>query len=88
MSEISEYREIIVESFKTLETSGRHGQIHIRPIKDQYPFLQNMFVECAKKLIKDFSLGTRFKITAKITNRLGGTQFIYSHYKWPFSVLK
>jgi hypothetical protein len=82
-----EYSQIIVESFIPDKTSGKHGNIHIRPVRDQNPFLENMFVECSKKLSNDYPVGTRFKISAKITSKDGGTPFIYSHYSWKFEVI-
>ena len=82
------YSEIIVESFVPSSTSGLHGTIHIRPIEHQEPFLQEMFVECSKDLVNDYDIGTRFRIRAKLTEREGGKTFIYSSYRWPYTVLK
>ena len=79
------YEYIIVESYYK-SGSGLHGPIHIRPLPDQEPFLPSMHVECSKKLGKDYPVGTRFRIQAKITNSVGGTSFVYSHYSWPFEV--
>jgi len=85
-----DYDYIIVESFITKDTTGRHGLIHIRPIPGQEPFMTNMFVECSKELTNEhvYSIGTKFRIKAKITNKEGGTPYIYSHYTWNFIVLK
>lgn len=47
-----------------------------------------MFVECSKALSEDYPIGTKFRIKAKITSKLGGAHFIYSHYSWPYEVLK
>ena len=82
------YQLIIVESFYPMDTAGRHGLVHIRPLPNQEPFSQNMFVECSKSLSRDYPVGTKFEIEAKITDREGGTQFIYSHYKWKFKVIE
>lgn len=83
-----EYTDIIVESFIVDNTSGKHGLIHIRPLPNQFPFEENMFVECSKELSNDYPVGTRFSIKAKITSRKGGKPFIYSHYSWSYKVLK
>jgi len=89
MNKISNnYSEIVVESFLPPSTAGRHGDVHIRPVEDQYPFLKEMFVECSKELMNDYAVGTKFLIRAKITSRQGGKEFIYSSYKWPYTVLK
>jgi len=82
-----EYDFIIVESFIPLDSNGRHGPIHIRPIPGQDPFKETMFVECSKDLSYGYPLGTRFRIKAKITQREGGTPFIYSHYLWKYEVI-
>lgn len=84
----NEYRDIIVESFISADNSGRHGPRHIRPLPNQEPFKPTMFVECSKSLSYDYPLGTKFRIKAKITNREGGTPFIYSHYSWPYEVIE
>lgn len=82
-----EYQTIIVESYYDL-SSGLHGPIHVRPLPGQDPFLTTMRVECSHEIINDYNVGSQFEIRAKITSREGGTPFIYSHYKWPFKVVK
>lgn len=81
------YEYIIVESFIPEDNNGRHGPVHIRPLPNQHPFEPEMFVECSKDLSRDYPVGTRFRIKAKITDRQGGTPFIYSSYKWTYTVL-
>lgn len=83
-----DYDFIIVESFISTDTTGRHGLIHIRPVPGQEPFMTDMFVECSKELTNFYPLGTKFRIKAKITNKEGGTPYIYSHYTWSYIVLK
>lgn len=81
------YQYIIVESFYPESTAGRHGPVHIRPIPGQDPFLPEMYVECSKELSNDYPVGTKFRIKAKITNRLGGPPFVYSSFQWAYEVL-
>ena len=83
-----EYSYIIVESYKPKNTSGLHGDVHIKPKAGQEPFTEDMHVECSKELSKNYEIGTRFKIKAKITNKEGGQPFAYSHYSWPYEVFK
>ena len=85
---MSNYNYFIVESFIPTNLNGRHGRIHIKPVSGQKEFKENMFVECSKQLSNNFPKGTKFRIKAKITNKDGGVPFIYSHYSWPFEVLK
>ena len=81
-----DYQYIIVESFCPVDTAGRHGLVHIRPLPNQEPFNQDMFVACSRSLSSDYPVGTQFKIKAKLTDRDGGTPYIYSHYSWEFKV--
>lgn len=84
----SSYHTIIVESFYPADTSGRHGPVHIRPAPNQ-PFSQSLFVECSIDLADTdvYPVGTRFRIKVKLTDRKGGTPFLYSYYHWPFEVV-
>lgn len=80
------YVDILVESFRPPKTGGRHGLVHVRPLKgQQYP--THLLVECSKKLVTDHPPGTIFRIRAKLTDREGGAEFLYSSYRWPFFVL-
>ena len=83
-----QYSYIIVESYKPKNTSGLQGEVHIKPIKGQEPYTEDMHVECSKVLTKEYPVGTQFKIKAKITSKEGGKPFVYSHYTWPFEVVK
>ena len=88
MSQEREYHTIIVESFYASDTSGRHGPVHVRPAKHQV-FPQSLFVQCSKDLVntKLHPVGTKFRIKVKLTDREGGTEFLYSSYKWPYAVV-
>jgi len=88
MAKEPNYLEIKVESFIPTKTSGLHGRIHIRPLPGQHPFLPEMRVECSKDLSNNYEVGTKFIIKGKITSRDGGSEFIYSSYRWPYIVLK
>jgi hypothetical protein len=82
-----EYIDIIVESYEPENTSGLHGKVHIRPCPGQDPFLPEMHVECSKALSRNYPVGTKFRIRAKLKSRLGGNLFVYSNYNWKFDVL-
>ena len=80
-----DYIEIIVESYFE-SGSGIHGSVHIRPAQNQY-YPQHLRVECSKKLIKLYPVGTQFKLKVKLTDREGGQQFLSCHYKAPYEVV-
>ena len=81
------YYWVIVESFVPNSTSGRHGEVHVRPVAGQPQFPQHLFVECSRRLVRDYPVGTKFRIKAKITD-MQGTPFIYSYHGWKYEVLK
>jgi hypothetical protein len=86
MAKPGAYQEIIVESFRPACTNGLHGPIHIRPLPGQ-GLHASMMVECSKSLSYAHPVGTLFRIRAKITDKQGGTPFLYSHYSWPVSTV-
>ena len=80
------YVWVEVESYRPSSTSGLHGKIHIRPCESQgYP--TDMNVECSKSLSRDYKVGTKFKLKAKLTDREGSGDFLYSYHGWKFEVL-
>jgi len=81
------YRPVVVESFRPSSTSGLHGGIHIRPVAGQ-GVPTTLHVECSKKLSKDYPVGTKFRIQAKLTDREGAGEYLYSYFGWPVEVLK
>lgn len=84
---MEEYSYIIVQSVLTNER-GKHGPIHIKPLPNQDPYLDTMFVECSKELSNDYPVGTKFRIKAKIVSPEVKRPFVYSHYMWKYEVLK
>ena len=86
MAQSSPYCEVVVESFLPRFRSGLHGPIHIRPVLGQ-GYTRDMFVECSKTLSRNYPVGTKFKIQAKVTDRAGGRRYLYSNYRWPVVVM-
>jgi hypothetical protein len=80
------YFDVIVESYKPENTSGLHGEIHIRPVQGQR-FPTTLRVECSKDLSTKYPVGTKFRIKAKLTDREGEGEFLYSYYRWKPEVL-
>lgn len=81
------YHTIIVESFSPPSTAGRHGEVHIRPAEGQF-YPQHLFVECSRRLVTDFPVGTKFRMKVKLTDKLGGGEFLYSYHGWPVEVVE
>jgi hypothetical protein len=87
MAQCNPYEIVLVESYIPGEQSGRHGKVHIRPVAGgKYP--STLAVECSKKLSRDYPVGTKFMLQAKITDREGGGEYLYSSYRWEYEVVK
>ena len=83
------YRWVEVESYvpgQERRATGIHGRVHIRPCEGQ-GFPADMHVECSKKLSENYPVGTRFRIRAKVTDREGGREFLYSYFGWKYEVI-
>jgi hypothetical protein len=81
------YRQVLVESFRPASTSGLHGKIHVRPLPGQEGIPPTLQVECSKELSTKYPVGTQFELTAKLTDREGGGEYIYSSFRWAYKVL-
>lgn len=87
MAQDNPYLNVIVESFIPSNPGGLHGDVHIRPVEGG-PYPTTLFVECSKKLSRDYPVGTKFQIVAKLTDRDGGGEYLYSHYRWKYKVIQ
>jgi hypothetical protein len=86
MSKTGDYCEIIVETYQTGVMSLGHNGVVVRPIAGQaYP--PNLNVQCSREINRDFPVGTRFRLKVKLTDKEGSGPFLYSSYKWPFTVV-
>lgn len=86
MAKDNPYEKVLVESFIPKSTSGKHGKVHIRPVAGhKYP--PTLHVECSKKLSEDYPIGTKFILTAKLTDREDGGEYLYSYFGWKYEVV-
>ena len=79
------YRHVAVESFRN-PGEPSSASIRARPLPGQ-GFDQDMRVECSSKMRNNHPVGTIFIIQAQVIDKDGGTQFLYTHYNWPYSVV-
>ena len=79
------YRYVVVESCRE-SGSGLHGDVHIRPVLAE-GFPSGTRVECSKALSRNYRVGTKFRIRAKLTDKEDGGEFLYSHFGWKYEVL-
>jgi len=81
------YQMVLVESYLPNRTSGLHGDVHIRPRPGQgLPI--TMHVECSKSLSRNYPVGSGFRIRAKLTDREGSGDFLYSYFGWKYEVVE
>ena len=79
-----DYRHIVVESFRA-SLPGHLGNVLVRPIPEE-GYRLGMLVECLRAMRK-YPVGTRFRIRAKLTDREGEGEYLYTSYRWPYQVL-
>ena len=78
------YREVAVESV----IDPRSGALRIRPMAGQ-AFAPTLPVQCSRRLSDPalYPAGTKFLLTAKLTDRQGGPKFLYAFHGDPVVVL-
>jgi hypothetical protein len=78
------YREVAVESV----IDPRSGALRIQPMTGQ-AFSPALPVHCARRLSDpaQYPAGTRFLMSAKLTDRKGGPPFLYAYHGDPVVVL-
>ena len=82
--DIYAYRDVAVESF----IDPRSGALRIRPMAGQ-AFAPSLAVQCSRRMADPsfHQPGTCFLVSAKLTDRLGGTPFLYVYHADPVVVL-
>lgn len=87
MAQDNPYEMVLVESYIPNHLSGKHGKVHIRPVPGgKYP--SSLAVECSKELSNNYPVGTKFLLQAKLTDRKGGGEYLYSYFRWKYEVIE
>jgi hypothetical protein len=78
------YRDVALESVR----DARSASVRIRPMAGQ-AFAPSLSVQCARRMLDPalYPVGTRFLVSAKLTDRQGGTPFLYVYHGDPVLVL-
>ena len=78
------YREVAVESI----IDPRTGRVRIRPVPGQ-AYATSLRVQCSRALAdpERYPVGTRFLVSAKLTDRQGGEPFLYAWHGDPVAVM-
>jgi hypothetical protein len=79
------YRDVAVESVP----DARTGRLRIRPVPGQ-AYSTSLRVQCSRVLSDPahYPAGTRFLLSAKMTDRQGGEPFLYAWHGDPVVVIK
>lgn len=82
--DIHAYRDVAVQSV----ADARTGALRVRPIPGQ-AFAPSLAVQCARAMRDpaQYPAGTRFLVSAKLTDRQGGTPFLWVYHGDPVVVL-
>jgi predicted transcriptional regulator len=78
------YRKLAIETYLSIGESSSKS-VRARPLAGQ-GLSVDMHVECSSKMRLKHPIGTVFIIRAKITNREGGPDFVYTSWQWPYVV--
>jgi len=79
------YKEYLVETFLA-SSEQSEKKIRVRPVAGQ-GLPVTMRVECSSSMRRSHPIGTKFLIMGKITDKEGGSPFIYSSFKWKYRVV-
>jgi hypothetical protein len=80
MRDIYAYRQVAVQSRSV------DGVVQMHPMPGQ-AFSSTLSVQCARRLREQYPVGTCFLLSAKLTDRQGGTPFLYAYHGDPDVVL-
>ena len=79
------YKLTAIETFENPgEPSG--SAIRARPLAGQ-GYSTDLRVECSSMMRRNYPVGTVFIVEAQLKENSVGTQYLYTHYNWPFEVV-
>lgn len=79
------YVEIWVESYEPAKTGRLHGSVHVRPTADSCSSTK-LRVSCSKSFSRNYLVGARFRIRAKLNDREAGGKYLYSPHWKPLAI--
>lgn len=82
---MSHYRHIVVETYLQAGEPSRTA-IRVRPLPGQ-GFTPDIHVECSKAMREKHPPGTKFRIRARLKQKLAGKPFLYTSWQWPYEVV-
>ena len=82
---MSNYHEVIIETFSS-SGGGSSKSVRARPVDGQDLDIK-MKVECSSSIRKNNPVGTLFLLEAKVTDKEGGTPFLYAYHNAPYKII-
>lgn len=82
---MSHYRDVVIETYQNNHEASSK-RIRARPLRGQ-GLDPSMNVECSSKMRKNHPVGTKFILQAKVTDREGGSPFLYAHFNSSYRVV-
>jgi hypothetical protein len=81
----ADYWEVLIETYRARGEPSGHD-VRARPVPGQ-GFPRTMKVECSSSMRYRHPVGTKFIVRAKLTDREGGTPFLYTSWQWKYQVV-
>ncbi len=82
---MSNYRDFIIQTYEN------HGEPSNKRVRAKAVHGQGVAtdrkVACSEGMRLSHPVGTFFKVECKVTDREGGTPFLYRHHSWPYEVV-
>jgi hypothetical protein len=82
---MSHYKKVIIQTFRA-SGGGSNKSVRARAIEGQ-GLDTTMKVACSSPMRKNNPVGSLFLLDAKVTNKEGGTPFLYAHYDSPYKII-
>ncbi len=78
------YKNFAVESCQN--TGASNADIRVRPLPGQ-GVPTSMYVECSREMREELTDTMVAILSCKVTNRNGGTEFLYAYFRTPYKLV-
>jgi len=82
---MSNYRYFIIQTYKNLGEPSNKA-VRARALPNQGVAIDRK-VSCSGGMRLSHPAGTYFKVRCKVTDRQGGTPYLYRHHTWDYEVV-
>ena len=80
-----DHEPVEIESFEISEEPGGTG-VGLRPVHGQ-KFPASLHLEGNRSLARDYPVGTRFRVQAKLMKRANGAEYLFSSWQWDVKII-